>query len=199
MRGDMGVFAVVGTALMFLAFAAMAAGIASRPDPEDAFYNQYLLLPSSVQAASDAVSACMGYAITQALDKALDHNIASVGTSDARPLFDSCLSTALNRIEGNVHTLGPQLSFTNNVVFTCTGTGGDCSTAKATGNIQYGFMIDATIAGIRVQKDFSGTLPIDKNAAVVPTGAFVGSRAIYRIVIKDRMLGRVEVNGVWPH
>ncbi len=208
MRGDMGVFTVVGTALMFLAFAAMAAGIASRPDPEDVLYNHYVLVPTSAQSMSDAVSACVGYAITQALDHSSDphHNISSVTQSSASSYFNTCVSTALNRIRSEMSAHGFLPSITPSLTFSCVGSGGDCSDVNVTGSIGYGYHLDVTLAGIRVQKDFSGTIPIDKNAAVTPTGKiWVGDpstpsddRNVYRIIVRDELLGRVEVNGIWP-
>jgi len=207
-RGDMGVFAVVGTALMFLTFAAMTAGIASRPDPEDALYNHYLLIPSSVQALSDAASACIGYAVTQALDHSSDphHNISSVTQSSASSYFDTCMTTAVNRIKSAMSAHGFLPSVTPSLNFSCTGPGGDCSDVNVTGSIDYGYFLDITLAGIRIQKDFNGTLPIQKSATVTPTGTiWVGSpatdsddRNVYRILVRDDLLGRIEVNGTWP-
>ncbi|NPA77135.1 MAG: hypothetical protein GXN93_05290 [Candidatus Diapherotrites archaeon] len=201
-------FAVVGTSLMFLAFAAMAVAVASQPDLEDVFYNQYLLLPSSLQAASDAVSACTGYAIVQALDHSSNthHPISSVTQSSVQNYFSTCTSTALGRIDSQVGAIGLTLSLTPSLTVQCGAGGTDCSSVTVTGSITYSFNLDSSAAGVRVTKSFTGTLPIDKNASVVPTGKiWVGNpstpsddRNVYRILVYDRLLKRIEVNGVWP-
>ncbi len=208
MRGDMGVFIVVGTALMFLAFAAMAVSVASQPDLEDAFYNQYMLFPSFLQSASDAVSACTGYAIVQALDNSPDphHNISSVTQSAVLGYFNNCTSTAFSRVDQAVVRLGPVATLTRHISVACVGPDGECNVVSVIGYVSYDFNVDANLSGVRIQKQFAGKLNIAKRAVVLPTGQiWIGNpatpaddRNVYRILVYDLLLGRVEVNGVWP-
>jgi hypothetical protein len=195
------IFNVVGLSFLFIAWAVATMHLVARPDPEDFFYNRQIQIPFVEQAASDGLSQCLAYSVVQALDhNAPHHLISEVTQPTVSQYFDSCKSNFFSDLSSVAAGEGLSITKLNYAGSGPVCVGGDCNHVKLDGTLHFEFNIPLSAFGF--SGDWAGTksISVRKEMNVEDTGLVdaASGRPIYRVLVTDLSLSRVEVNGVWP-